>query len=54
MDSHEEIFAVAKSLPAEERAAYLEKGRPRSDVADAALITQDLFYLERSLAGGCH
>jgi hypothetical protein len=42
-----------RALVKEARGIYLEKGRPRSGLADAAAVVRDLFYLERSLAGGC-
>ncbi len=41
-----------RSLVREARGIYLEKGRPRAGLANAAVV-RDLFYLERSLAGGC-
>ena len=42
-----------RALVKEARGIYLEKGRPRTGLADAADVVRDLFYLERSLAGGC-
>jgi len=39
---------------AEAKAAYLDGGRPRADVPAASALIGDLFYIERSLAGGCH
>jgi hypothetical protein len=42
-----------RALVREARSLYLEEGRPRTGLADAAAVVRDLFYLERSLAGGC-
>lgn len=42
-----------RALVKEARAVYLEEGRPRTGLVDAAVVVRDLFYLERSLAGGC-
>ena len=42
-----------RALVKEARGIYLEEGRPRTGLADAAAVVRDLFYLERSLAGGC-
>ncbi len=44
---------VLRALVKEARGIYLEEGRPRTGLADAAVVVRDLFYLERSLAGGC-
>jgi tetratricopeptide (TPR) repeat protein len=44
---------VLRAVVREARSLYLEKGRPRTGLADAAAAVRDLFYLERSLAGGC-
>ncbi len=42
-----------RALVKEARAIYLEEGRTRTGLANAADVVRDLFYLERSLAGGC-
>jgi len=42
-----------RALVKEARGVYLKDGRPRTDLADADAVVRDLFYLERSLAGGC-
>jgi hypothetical protein len=42
-----------RALVKEARGIYLEEGRPRTDLEDAVAVVRDLFYLERSLAGGC-